>query len=603
MLQSWSLLCQLSVSTIYGFEAPPPAPTPEPAAEEPAAEPAQSTSTDASVEASAATETPAAPMVIVRAGGNASDDHGGASAEASSGDEAPATPQVGAGTSYSQYGGGLVTNPQEWHYEFHGYFHAPMRIGIGEREDPLPGQGKRTFHAPLVPDDAYLSPQHTKHNPREWAELYFSYGNDQVRGVVSIEAFNFTDGNWNDQIAQFGITKAFIQLTPRLSRVPLRLRWKIGAADNRYGRAGRYDGGEYETYLFGRTRGLGETLRAELPVRSLTFSVEHGVGATRPDPNEYAMSRFTLLHHAHAGVAYRKLIDFNFHYLTAFAAEEDRPGEADAAETKPLEDEDGNAYAPDGRMTVLGPDIRLNAGRLGYLYAGYSWIKLHYARTVGPAIEVIHSNGAGNYSTGLVYNYLEGPQTGYSDPESGATFNDSNGNGSISTVLLQYEQSVKNAMKGDAFYGQSRDVGIRAYTMLNRIASANPNMDGVTKFKYGADVYFWALKWLGGSVRYDRVQPNSNLPEQSFSVLSPRLIFRTDWITHEEIRLQYSRYIYNRRTCSDDVDPWMCLQPPAAPNLPDGLGATDQNQTPGNRGAPLAPPDLNVIALQAAIWW
>ncbi len=39
--------------------------------------------------------------------------------------------------------------------------------------------------------------------------------------------------------------------------------WNVGTFQNRYGTAGKYDGGMYETYLFGRTHQTGETLTGD----------------------------------------------------------------------------------------------------------------------------------------------------------------------------------------------------------------------------------------------------------------------------------------------------------------------------------------------------
>jgi hypothetical protein len=53
-----------------------------------------------------------------------------------------------------------------------------------------------------------------------------------------------------------------------------------------------------------------------------------------------------------------------------------------------------------------------------------------------------------------------------------------------------------------------------------------------------------------------------------------------------------------------------CVQPPAAPFLPEGFGATTANQNANTRGAPsfmggTVPqlPDKGVITLEASMWW
>jgi hypothetical protein len=85
--------------------------------------------------------------------------------------------------------------------------------------------------------------------------------------------------------------------------------------------------------------------------------------------------------------------------------------------------------------------------------------------------------------------------------------------------------------------------------MVNWIKSDDPAANDTHKLKYGADLLATPLKWPGVGARFDRVQPSSSIPQQSFSILSPRIVFKTAWVTHEEVMFQYSRYIYNSRTC------------------------------------------------------
>ena len=69
---------------------------------------------------------------------------------------------------------------------------------------------------------------------------------------------------------------------------------------------------------------------------------------------------------------------------------------------------------------------------------------------------------------------------------------------------------------------------------------------------------------------------------QSFAVLSPKLFFRSQFVTHEQITLGYSKYFYGQNPPT-----------PSAPILPYGFGA------PGITGRP----DENVFRIQASIWW
>lgn len=524
--------------------------------------------------------------------------------------------------------GGGAQPGGDWEFGFHGYFRAPMRVGVGQNPNPAEGQSDRSVHYPVVPDDQYFSYQYTLHNPRDWAELYFTYGNKIATGVVSLQGFNFTDAAWKEGDAQLGVAQAFVALTPKFRNKWFGLSWKIGSFDNRYGEAGRYDAGEFETYLFGRTHGTGEAGRITFTLDSKknkkashTIGLEHGLAVNRPNPSVDNIHRFTFLHHWHVDYAYdqgrNKRIEVGFHYLGASAQEADRLGDEFAFEPDtPFED-----GVPDGAMHVLGPDVRFDWGRIGYLYAGASYIIAKDAASVGPAIEVIHSKGGGytapvenglnsllgttpgRFAFGIVDNYLQGPNK------------QGSGNGEILTVMTQLEHSLKRAMHGTKWDGESWDVAAKFYLMYNRIQSDDPDNDGSSRIKYGFDVLGTPLKWLGIGLRFTQVRPHSEIAEQTFSVISPRLLFKTDWISRETIEVSYSRYIYNTRVCDgasfdDDGDPvapeqfWECVQPPPFPAGPEGFGSAQGSINGGGiRGQPMVNPDENVFMIKATFWW
>ena len=134
------------------------------------------------------------------------------------------------------------------------------------------------------------------------------------------------------------------------------LTWNIGSFPNRYGTAGKYDAGMYETYQFGRTHVSGETLTATLSnlddgrldrSRSSTVSAPSSTSCRSPTiriikssaptrrPARIRTARpilatqsadylpwagpvpqgSTYLHHAHIGRSTRRLWNFGLHYL------------------------------------------------------------------------------------------------------------------------------------------------------------------------------------------------------------------------------------------------------------------------------------------------
>jgi hypothetical protein len=534
--------------------------------------------------------------------------------------------------SITAYGGPTVEAEDQWKFSYNGYFRAPLRVGMGKRDIAYAGQSETTFHAPLIPDDQYLSWQSTKHNRRDWAELFFSYGNSWAKGVVAIQGFNFTDASAYQNGSQFGIGQGWLELTPALPWENLRLKAKIGSFWNRYGNMGQWDSGEYDTYLFGRTHVMGETVRLEYDFadQPITIGIEDGVGAKRPDAQVYNSGRFTMLHHLHTDLAWDNRITLGLHFLHAFTAEEARFTGPQQGWVSPSEyvSPYQSVTQPDGRMLVFGGEARFDMPDVfGYLYLGASYVDLKDAVTVAPAIEVIHSYGGGEFNMGVTGNYLDSESCRWQ--LSGATC--SGGNGNVMTLAGQYVGKIGDLL-GESPFGDGQDLTVKLYGMFNRVKSKDPLNDGIQKVKFGTDVQFDAFDALAFATRFDYLAPNSRIKNQNFMILSPRLVFRTHLVTHEQVALQYSHYFYAKRECdvgtpadiqrnqaataAPGVTDWQfaasaeetnCVQPPSSAVTPDGWAASTENQDLRMRGMPITGvhlrPDVNVVSLEASMWW
>lgn len=548
-------------------------------------------------------------------------------------------------------GGPVSEDEDTWRFGYNGYFRAPMRIGIGTRDNPTSKQSSTTLHSPLVPDDQYLSWQHTNHARRDWAEMFFSYGNSWAKGVLSITSFNYTDASYTVAGTQFGINQGWLEITPYMPWENMRLKVKAGSFWNRYGSMGRYDAGEFDTYLIGRTHAMGANVRFEYDMadQPLTLGFEGGFGTKRPDASVYNTSRFTMLGHLHADMLWDQSIYVGLHFLHSWTQEEARftgyqPAWVVANNNKlPYL----STAQPDGSMSVLGAEARFDMPDLfGYLYLGASYVSLKDAVTVGPAVEVIHSFGGGDYSMGVTTNYLDSESCRWN--LTGAKC--SNGNGGVMTIGAQYEAKIGDLL-GQSPFGEGQDLTWKLYGMFNKVSSDDPINDGITKLKVGTDLFFDATPVLAFATRFDYLAPNSRIAEQNFMILSPRVVFRSQFVTHEQISLQYSRYIYNQRECvsgtpadiqdtagrasatgqswaptgtqypavpgPNGTDVWTfanatqdeakCVQPPPATVAPDGWGSMTENQEPRLRGMPYTGahlrPDVNVISIEASMWW
>jgi hypothetical protein len=73
-------------------------------------------------------------------------------------------------------------------------------------------------------------------------------------------------------------------------------------------------------------------------------------------------------------------------------------------------------------------------------------------------------------------------------------------------------------------------------------------------YKFGAEVTYRTFPWLALSIRGDHVAPNSNDLQESFEVISPKIVFKTDWLSHEQVTLAYSKWFYGSHTHAEFPD-------------------------------------------------
>ena len=290
-------------------------------------------------------------------------------------------------------------------------------------------RGHAAAHAAAGPRRELHRLAYTNSFVAPWTELNFKYGNDRVKAQVQIASYNLTDPGYRRLESNLGINQAFITLLwPELANNEnLHLTLTVGGFTNRYGAAGRYDAGKYETYLFGRTHVAGATV-------NIAYDVERGLdlpGRSRrrreagADPvlrraRVRPTSRSTRLPmwepypgplpqesafvaHAHLGAVFKRQWIFGAHFIDVFANDNERstaytrrdlqhlvPG-VDGRDPPPM---CGRPYAePKPRIMIYGFDVKQLHPWIGDGYAGFSVIDARNAIYLGDAIEVLHSFG------------------------------------------------------------------------------------------------------------------------------------------------------------------------------------------------------------------
>jgi hypothetical protein len=588
--------------------APAPAPAaPAPAAPAPAPAPAPIN----------LTPTPPAPSTSAKSGNG----------PATSVGISPATPELGGGTMLNTKEAETLTPStsgaaDEWKFDVHGYLRAPLRASIGPATpvqfpsiynftgtgaanippgstyDPQKGPFPHTqccqLHGvPRVPGALYTTWNYTNTVTGPWTQLNFIYGNSRVAATVIVDAYNQTDGSYRALQDQQGIDQAFVTLNfPDVLGEYGGLVLNVGTFQNRYGTAGKYDGGMYETYLFGRTHQTGYTLTANISNLDAhgdwAFTLEQGVGAKMDvvpflnDPYYKVLTNVpsggdngkpylsqrdaeylpysgpvpmgsTFIAHFHVGAKYQKMWTFGAHYLFAWTPDDNW----DAINSRGVDVSDltPRAKGPiQGSMAIAGGEVRLNGGAYGDGYFGYSHIDARNINAMADIVEVLHSYGGYQFKQNFFGQTFNNHTGVYNGPE--------NETGTVDNLSLQYSFSFGAlARSPEDWWGDGPDLVLTAFGLFSIVNSPPPpagpqngSWDMSTKkLKFGLDGVYTPLYWLGFGLRGDVVMPdlsnaysrtagNPGGSATNFGLLTGRVIIRTAFVTHEAVTLQYSHY-------------------------------------------------------------
>jgi hypothetical protein len=477
----------------------------------------------------------------------------------------PYTPQVGALPGGMTPGYGAPMPLGQWTFRFNGFFTASLQGSLNRRRTTTGGQGGPLFHTPPQTLDEYASFVGTSTMPGNWVALNFSYGNPIVTANVSINTWNPSDPSTYYQIgSQYFINNAFLRFEiPALGE--LKLRANIGYFYNYYGNLAQYGPGMYTQTIIGSPRGVGELLFAEYRLNAhLTLLAEDGIIGTRggkvPDNvvptggNAGASPIFpaAYVHHLHAGFLYTGDVTVRMqgHWLTNFSYDD----RVQQANDNPVTRYVNEAAPRDGTINVLGIDTTLQHRYLGYLGV------------------------AGSYTRGDNASTLKGLQTFGGD--SGQTLAErwlssaTSGTGKLFAAGINYSLSVGRLINApEPFSGDRPDITVTAgfviaYTLVQPQAlPGTTTMPGMAtpgvipadvdlynkrlRYKFGADVLYTFKPWMAVGFRADRVAPNSKDSQETFYVISPRVVFKRSWYSHENIQIIYGKWFYGPHSHSE----------------------------------------------------
>lgn len=451
----------------------------------------------------------------------------------------PYGPHVGALPGGVTGGYGSPVPPSDWTFTFSGYMTASLQFSTDYRRVVGEGQHETVFHTPPETVDTYAYFTSTNTVPGNWVSMRFKYGNPRVSANLSIDTYNPTRPTTYYQIgSQYFINNAYLSYTPE-ALFGVRLRFDAGRFNSNYGTLGQYGAGVYVNPLSGGPTGIGERLIAEYDLsETYTLVVEHGLMGRLDGkvPDNVVRAPETgwrrplwpasWVHHAHAGIIRKgePQLELQLHYLTNWSQEDRTEQDVDDRGTRAVDE----SNLRDGRISVFGADAKLTSGPFGLLGIGAAYIR---ARDSYPLKGLVTYGGDGEQ---LTERYL------------GV---DAGGSGELFVFAVNYQGSIgKIVSYPQTFDGQGPDIVINTGFHWTKTRTDFANFDGRIRYKFAFDALYTFLRNVGAGARVDRVAPNSFDSEETFYVLAPRVQFKTDWTSRENITLLYAKWFYGERT-------------------------------------------------------
>jgi hypothetical protein len=493
--------------------------------------------------------------------------------------QAPSVPRVGSlpGNITPSYGSPMP--PSQWMFKFSGFLNDSFQSSIGHRMVTGPDQTSTVFHIPPQTVDEYASFLGTNTMPGQWVQINIAYGTPTVTANLTLSTWNPTDPTTYYQIgSQNFIQNAFLSYTPQ----PLgdwQLHGLAGYFYTNYGALAQYGLGMYTNTIIALVRGVGYDLVGERrlsPTLSLVFDQGflgnrngHIADATIPDAgngNANPMYPASWLAHVHAGVISTgpRTVKVNAHFLVNWAQDDKADCQSasillpagdttDQCFDNPTYRQFNSANIPNGHIYVTGVDATVNDPVWGYLGAAASFTRGHNSALLrglttyggeGPWL-VDRWWGAGtggsgdlwvagvNYTGGL-RKILSAPAPARSDaPDLTLSFG----------AMVAYSTSNGTTLSGAQPFGST-------ITMPGPIAvpSDVDQFNHRLRWKVGLDGLYTLAPWFGVGTRVDRVDPTSKDSKQTFWVVAPRIVFKTNWMAREAFTLMYAKWFYGPNT-------------------------------------------------------
>ncbi len=447
----------------------------------------------------------------------------------------PNAPRVGSLPGGMTPGYAAPMPADEWTFRWSGFFSASLQFSENQRVMTSAGESKTVFHVPPQTMDEYGSFVGTSTMPGQWAQMSFVYGNRSVSANLSLTTWNLADPSTFYQIgSQQFINNAYLSFNlPAVAGV--RLRALAGYFYAGYGSIGQYGSGMYTNAIVGGVRGVGEDVIAEYDLSdTLTLALEDGVMGTRNGMAPIAIIPTgqngvgsvpwpaAWIHHAHFGFEKRGDITARarLHFIDNWAQDDRVQLPLDNPATRQINE----SIVKDGRIRTYGLDASIASPVWGYLAAAVSYVQAE------SSYPIKGTNTFGGDGESLTNRWFGVP---------------SGGTGQLLVAGVNYSASLGRMVSYPVpFTAEGPDLTINAGFEIAKTWTTFGPFDGRVRHKYGADLLYTFLPFMGVGLRVDRVVPSSYDSEETFHVIASRLVFKTDWTSRETITLLYAKWFY-----------------------------------------------------------
>ncbi len=514
-------------------------------------------------------------------------------------DEASQKAQVRvAGQSIEAQSEGLL---EGWKTEIHGYFRAPMAIGISSRTNPdemnridpndasrkLPDgpQHLQLAYAPnRIMDWSYYSFAYTGLQEQDWAEFFIHQKKRHVDAVVGWIGYWYGAAGYRNPDASWWPGMAYLTLDTdfELGGMKPKAAITMGSFWPQFGYVEKYD-----TFTLGRFRMMGEQATLELPItEDLTLKLFQGLGTNRNGAYDFTLNTASPLYagktgvdmivYGHAQLSYKKVLDVGLHYNYTFTRDPRLHAEAGATAGQSYSD------AAKAHLSVAGAEVNLRIPRFGRLWISPSYISVTngWALAGAGGTEVMHAQNG----LGIAQNYMAWA----------ASPRDSTGSGTMMNLGFLYTLSLSEALQRTTF----PEMRVSLFGLIAKAKFDLPpaqsgqtsliTRDGLTQVKVGADLTIIPKSWFSLMFRADQINYDQDTAGYVFAAFTGRLSLFSNYLSGECIYLQYSHYIYGDNMRLAGTWPW-------GTNLVAGSTVVQAAEYPKQK------PDADVIKLQAQI--